>query len=449
MQFMGGRGNRQARWIIGSVLLPFAVLAAVTWPMWGRRSGAPVDAAETAGLAPYRYPVGRRPDPASDIAFYRKRLASDPTDAGTYATLARLYLREARLTNDPTWFMLAEQFAHQSLSHQPYLNDNAQMVIARVLEAKHDFRKALDLAADVLRIKSTQADAVMVQVTCYLGLGRVREAAQAADRLVHLQAGTATFTVQALVKETQGDDGGVLACLHQAFAREEPGDLYGSAWARVMFGRFFFRHGHVAVARGLYQEALRIMPDFPLALQYRGELETACGEYDQAVKDYSDAYDMVPLATSLSAIAWLRHLQGDEARRAEVAAKAEAMLRRDIRGSPLGHGRDLACLLLERHAGRDVEEARTILARDVKNRRDWLTLDAYAWSLQACGRPAEALAVEQQALACGIHSAQLVYRMSELEAAMGRPEAAARHRRAALEYDPGFVQTHARVPFML
>ncbi|HEY3998629.1 MAG TPA: tetratricopeptide repeat protein [Candidatus Xenobia bacterium] len=422
------------------MLAPLVVLAAVAWP-------AHHQAAQEAGggsLVPYRYPLVGVSRTTSEIAFYEKRVKADPTDAADEAILARLYLHQARMTMDPAYFMLAEQMAQASMSHQPFNNDNAEMIVARVDEAKHDFRGALQICQKVAREK-TQEDEVLVEGTCNLGLGKVAEAQAAVDRLVGMASNLSTWSMEALVREDRGVD--PQEAWHKAFSLEEAGDMYGSAWSRTLYGRWYFRHGHYAEAEGLYREALRVFPQFPLTLQQLAELDTVTGHYDEAETCYAQAYAVAPQATYLTGKARVRQLRGDSTGAAQLQASAEAILRRDLKSSPLGHGRDLACLLLTRGGPGDVAEAVAIMTKDIQNRRDWLTLDACAWALQAAGRYAEAEKVEQEALAGGIHSAQLRWRLAELKKAQG--QAGADDEAEALRDNPDFKRAHAAVPFML
>lgn len=97
----------------------------------------------------YRYPyavenMGDRPL-QNEIDFYQERISRNPVDGLDRAALASVYLTLARSTGDTSYFHAAEESAQQSLVNLPVQNTAAQLVLARVAEAEHDFPLPLKL----------------------------------------------------------------------------------------------------------------------------------------------------------------------------------------------------------------------------------------------------------------------------------------------------------------
>ncbi|MHB2019491.1 MAG: tetratricopeptide repeat protein [Candidatus Xenobia bacterium] len=372
-----------------------------------------------------------------EIADCQARIKRDPDDALNMNLLAGMYFHLAHVTNEPALYMLTEQTAQHSLDALPGDNPGAVAMLARVDEAKHYFRQALKLAESIEKSKERMA-ALGVEAVSYLGLGRANDARHVAQAMVKTQASSASYGYLALVDEIEGKDGDVEKDYANAFRLEQGGDGFGSGWLRCMYGRFMYRRGRIAAARGLYQEALRVFPQFPLALGLLGDLEVSQGELDAADLHYTQAYNQSPMPLYLMGKAKVARLRGNKAEAAMYTLKAEQWLRKDLATSPLGHGRELAMLLLDGGRPEDVPEAVAVMEKDVRNRRDWQTLSIYGQALEAAGRWPEADKVLQEALKPGLRDADTLYFAGCAAAKLGRTDDARRDFEAALSADPVF-----------
>ncbi len=359
------------------------------------------------------------------IAFYQGRIHRHPQDGLDRGTLADLYLQMAQATGDESWYLLAEQTAQQSLANLPFGNDGAVLALARIAEASHDFAEAVRLAEPV-----SSPEGMAIVVTARLGMGDLPAAVADAERLVALYPSLGSFTLRGLARSAQGDDAGAMQDLQAAIALEEPSEIRGSAQTRVFLGLLYARQGDYAPARQLYREALRLVPDYPLAYLQLAELETRLGRYRAAEQHYRQVGD----AVALHGLARLKTLRGQPA--AAAWEEAETALRQRIDESTLGHRRDLAHLLLERGRPEDIPEALALMEVEASQRRDAKTLDLLAWALAASGRWPEAQRVIQEALDQGVRDAGLVHRAADIELALNNPAQAEHWRQLAEDIDP-------------
>lgn len=373
-----------------------------------------------------------------EMAFYQERIRRHPEDGLDRASLASAYLKMARATGDVSWYLLAEQSAQQSLAKLPFHNDGAVLALARVAQARHDFAEAIRLAEQV----SGKEDALSLMVTAKLAMGKVDEASVAADALVNRYPALGSLTLMALVKVAQGKDDAAMQNFQQALAAEEPGETGGSIWARTLLGRLYYKRGQLKNARELYQEALRVLPQYPPALLNLAELEVRLGDYQAAERHYSQVfltsmrsptvYDHVVMR----GMARVKELSGDKSGALEWRDKAEARLRQDL--NTFGHRRELARLLLEQGGSKNIAEALTLMQMEVRVRRDAETLDTLALALSRLGRWTEAKAAMQEALRSGIRDPGLFYRAGVIEQALlNKPQALAFFR-LVQETDPSF-----------
>ena len=371
----------------------------------------------------------------SSIAFYQGRVQQRPTDGLDRAALAGAYLKMARVSGAANWYLLAEQEARQSLANLPFQNDSAIVILAEIAQAKHEFAEAIRLAEKVSGVKS-----LTIVVTSKLAMGQLAEAETAADGLVKFNPSLGSLSFRGITRLARGNHAGALSDFQQAIAREEPTEQRGSAQVRTFLGRLYAQQGNSEQAEQLYQEALKIVPNYPLALQHLAQLETRMGHYRAAKRHYSQLSESSVLlqGIALQGIARIRRLQGNPAE--ADWQLAETTLRQQIDKNALGHRRDLAHLLLERGHPQDVAEAIALMQTETQNRRDAETLDIFAWALSRDGQWTEARSTIKEALAQGVQDAGLFYRAAEIETALNNPIQADKYIRLARSLDPTFDQ---------
>ncbi|TAE08001.1 MAG: hypothetical protein EAZ94_26725 [Oscillatoriales cyanobacterium] len=376
-----------------------------------------------------------------EIAFYQQRLAVDSKSGLNRAALASAYLKMARVTGEGGWFLLAEQAAERSIALLPFDNKGALLVLARIAEARHDFATALRLAKQV---GFDNEDAIALSITSHLATGKISDASIAAEALVNRIPNLGSLTLRALVRESQGRDAEVLQDYRQAMAAEEPGEIAGSARVRSLLGRFYARRGQFVQAKALFLEALRLVPRYPLALIYLGDLETRQGNYREAEANYSKVSAYSGGAATVfdrlvdRGMARVKELQGDARSSAKLRDKAEAGLRQEQVSGGFGHRRDLASLLLEKGRSQDVAEALLLMQDEVKIRKDAVTLDIYAWALSSAGEWQKADRVMADIVRSGIRDAGIFYRAGAIAKTLGKDAESRAYFQQAKEIDPSF-----------
>ncbi len=390
----------------------------------------------------YRYPFSstltsdNQQTIESAISFYQGRVQQRPTDGLDRAALAGAYLKMARVSGAANWYLLAEQEAQQSLTNLPFANDGAVLILAEIAQAKHEFKKAVQLSST---INSAQSGAIIV--TSKLAMGQLTEAETVANDLVESTPSLGSLSLRGITRQARGNHDGARRDFEQAIAAEEPTEQRGSAQVRTFLGRLYATQGNLEQAKQLYQEALKIVPNYPLALQHLAELETRRGHY-RAAKQH---YERLATPVALHGMARLSALQGKPAEATEAQwQSAETALRQQIDKNALGHRRDLAHLLLERGHEKDMPEAIALLQTETQNRRDAETLDILAWSLSRAGQWRKAQGAIQEALDQGVKEAGIFYRAADIETALGNSTQARNYVQLAQTLDPTFDDQQTR-----
>ena len=377
---------------VGALLL----FAAPARPPAGREPLSPL-AAQVLGPLAYRLPVLVHEDPDQTIAFYFQKAQTD-TGGMTRALLAASYLAKARLGGGPHWYLLADGAARESLAALPFENERAELVLARVAEARHDFAQAIAMARRVMAKKARHPEAIGVLYACALARGRLPEALEHASALLAQEPAAATCALRAAVYLAQGRDARAGADLRHALALEEVGELEASARARTLLGRLAQRRGETLLAGALYREALRLQPRFAPALVARAELELATGRQLGSEVDLLAADALAPLP-GLRVLAARVLARRAPAEAAALGERTERDLRRDLGVGGMGHRRDLAALLCDRGTPAAYAEAAALMEAEAGVRRDAVTLELLARTRLATGRAADAEAAIAEALA--------------------------------------------------
>ncbi len=425
-----GRGRPASLTRFASLLF----LAGVILFFWPDLAGRP-----PGGGSEYPYPhrVGTPLDLDERIAFVESRVQAAPDRALEKAALASLYLAKARRGGDPSCWTKAEETAQASLAGLPAFNADALLVLAETAQARHDFEGAIARAGEVMRIKPRNPEALAVIVKSLLALGRLEAAAERADALVDRLPSVTSFTLRALVEHARGREREALQDFRAAFRVEEHGEYETSAWSRTMLGRLHLVHGRVGRALALFEEALRILPRYPLALGLRAEAELRAGRIRDAERSAHEAYRASEDPAYLMIEARIHDAGGSTGRAGGARRRAEEILRRRLQEGAFGHRGQLARLLLEGKDESRATEALALAQEETKSRRDPQTLDTLAWALARAGRWEEARAAIREALRSGTRDPALFKRCAWIEDHLENYSRARFYYSLALESDPG------------
>ena len=422
--------DRNERWRVAAVAI--AMIGACS-----SSSGAPSEPAARHGVDAnairYRFAttVPRGHDTASIIRGLDKRIADGIASPFDLADLADAYVHRAQASGDVDDYARAEDFARRSLAVLPDGN-GAVLVLAKIANARHAFRDAIDLATKFLAQRASAGAHVLI-ATAALALGDVERAAAEADIAVALKPDSATHGMRALVLAAQGRDAEAAYDFAHAVELETPGDPADAARDRAMWARFLVRRGELADARTLLDEALRISPDHPLALAYRAELDLRAGKLADARAGFERAFARSRQLRYLIDMARAQELAGDRAAATSTRAQVEKLVRADLAENGVGHKLELVEVLVDRGAANDVAEAIVLAREELAHRPSADTRFQLARALYRGGARDEARVHVQAALASGARDARLY----ELAARVEDGPRGATYAREAERLDPG------------
>ncbi|MEU3498670.1 hypothetical protein ABZ747_34910 [Kitasatospora cineracea] len=369
---------------------------------------------------------------AAAIGADQQHLRARPDDAAAWARLGGEYVEQARLTADASYYPKADEALHRSLALAPTGNTDALTGLGALANARHLFAEAADQARRALDTAPLHWQAWAVLTDARTQLGDDAGATDAAQHLLDLHPGAASFTRAAYDLEQHGRPEDAAAALHRALADAyDPAD---KAFCLHQIAELDRNSGRTADALDGYRRALAADPAFTPALAGQARAEAALGRTDDALAHYAQAAAKVPLPQYLLELGELHESLGHR----EQAAEQYRLLRAEADlAAANGVVDDLTLGQFEADHGDPVTAVR-LLRAEWARRHHPLVADALAWALHRTGADREALGYTDLALAHGWRDALFHYHRGEIERALGRTADARTDLSQALATDPQF-----------
>lgn len=350
-----------------------------------------------------------------------------------YNLLASAFLQKARETGDFGFNARAEAALNRSLEIAPDDFDTLRLQAALLL-AYHRFQEALETARRARSLRPDNADVYGAMTDALVELGDYKGAIEAAQKMVDLRPDTASYSRVSYLRALHGDTSGAIEAMRVAARAADPRNPEGIAWCRVHLGLELINAGKPVEAEREFDEALKIFPNYYLALAAKARARTGAGDTEAALEFYARAEERVPLPDTIIAHGDLLAQLG----RAEEAQRKYALaefIERTSSGAST-YSRQLALFLADHDV--KLDEALAIAGRERAARSDIYTSDALAWCLFKKGVLQEAGAAMDEALRLGTRDARLFYHAGMIADALGERGRARKYLQLALKTDPSF-----------
>lgn len=349
--------------------------------------------------------------------------------------LGRAWVRKARETNDPGFYLNAEACADVVLA------ENGADRLARGLKAQvslnqHRFDEASDRAGEILAADPDDLLALGVRSDADLERGRVEEAERAVQHMLDLKPSLPSYIRASYLRWLHGDWKGAKQAARSAIdAGRDPRDPEPGAWAIVQAAMIFWHEGDYPGADAGFDQALQLFSEYPPALVGKGRVALARGDNDAAIRHLRRAFEQSPLAET----AWLL---GDALKESGDDAGAEEAYQRVLKIGRASDGRTLAAFLAAKN--RNVDEALAAAQNERKHRGDIVTDDALAWALYRAGKYQDAKVASDRALRFNTPDMTLVYHAGAIAIALGQRVEGEKLVRRALDKNRAFDLFAAR-----
>lgn len=348
-------------------------------------------------------------DKAIDDAQTAVRLNFAKDDA--WVLLGRAWVRKARESNDPGFYLNADACAGVVLDRNP---DHSPSLGLRglVLLNGHKFAEANDLAQKVLSKHPDDPMAWGTASDALLEMGRYEEATEATQKMVDLKPNLPSYSRASHLQWLRNDVANAKATVRAALdsGRDAKRDPEPGAWVLVQAAMIFWHEGDYEGAEAGFDKALDRVSDYAPANVGKGRVAMQRGDYKRAAELFARAYKQSPLAETAWLLGDAREAAGDAAGAADAYAKVVSEGRRT-------DPRTLSLFLSTKN--KDAAEALKLAREEYKVRKDIVTEDALAWALYRNGKFDEAKASIMRARRYNTPDARLVYHEGAIRMAAG------------------------------
>jgi tetratricopeptide (TPR) repeat protein len=360
------------------------------------------------------------------------RVEKLPDEADEWVRVGWAWVRKARMTGDPGFYVNVAACADQALRTAPDAR-TALELRGLVLMNDHRFEDARQQAEQVLAVDPGNGVALGTLSDALLELGRFDDAVEAGQRAADTSPGPAVYARASYFRWLSGDTQGAKEAIRSALDGRDRRDPEPAAWTFVEASKIYWHQGDYDGADALLAEALRWVPDYPPALVWRGRVALGRGNAKQAVRWLKRAFAAQPLPEAAWLLGDARAMLGD-------AAGAAREYDRVVQAGRRGDRMTLALFLATKN--RSIDEALRLIETERGHRGGVYVDDAYAWALFRAGRVDEARAASDQAMKLGTPDARLLYHAGAIRLASGDASGRALVARA-LAMNPAFDATGA------
>ena len=377
--------------------------------------------------------IGTQWPEINDPMFQASRAEIDrkPNSPAGYVNLAAAYMKQARRTGE---------FA---------LNENAQRAVTRALEldanniparklesslhlANHRFHQAIDAAKKLEAELPSDSFVYGVLADAYVEIGEYKNAVTAAQKMVDLKPGTASYSRVAQLRSLHGDHGGAVEMFTRAARSADPNDIETRSWCLVQLGDEYWKHGDYSIAEKIYDEALAINPGYFLAIVSKGRVRASAGDIASAEQLLLDVQTTLPNANATLLLGDIYWQRGDVEKANRQYEQFDAMQ------AKLGDAADHRRLVISWADRGKIDDALEMARREYAAEKSIYSADLLAWSLFRAGNVAEALSYSREAIRLNTVDARLLFHAGMIAKANGDRREARRLLKAALKLSPAF-----------
>ncbi|MFG3285736.1 tetratricopeptide repeat protein [Streptomyces sp. NPDC048111] len=361
-----------------------------------------------------------------------------PTDDASWAVLGSAYVERGLRGADSSFYPRAEAALRRSLQVRPKDNADAEIGLAALANARHDYAAARTLAESVRARAAGRWTLYPPLIEAYSGLGDAKGAAKAVEKLLELQEGSTALTRAAEVYRARGWREDASVALDEAVAHA--GSPVQKAAALSGAGDLAWERGEPEGALARYEAALRTDPGAHAALAGRARAKAALGRTADAQRDYAAAVAVLPRPEYLLELGELYESQG-----LDGDARIWFDKLRDLAARDGANGVDDALVLGRFEADHGAAPAAVDrLDAEWKAHPSAEAEDALGWAMYRAGESADqALAHVRKATDSGVRNPLFAYHQGTIERELGQPGAARRHLQDALRTNPHFSPVFA------
>lgn len=387
-------------------------------------------------LAPVEVAVQGDTPAQQAIETAKRQLTAHPKKVQAFTDLALAYVKRACETADPRYLRDAEEALSQGINLDPK-DFQLQKAQVAVLLAKHEYGKAREQAEALNRRTPDDVMTYGFIAEADIALGNYEDAEQSAQWMMNmLRNNVPALLIGARLRVLYGDSEGAIDFLKLAYSETSPSQVEELAWIADQIAAVQIDSGKTDEADNTLVQASNLFPVYADTLENLARVRLAQQRAKEAVDLLLQARQIDPNPDVVYRLAEARNADGKQAEARTAFAEFEKLATDEASATEEGT-RDLILMYADDDA--TAPAALNLAQREMDQRHDVWTLDAYARALYANGRFEEADVAIQKALAVGIQSAQIFDHAGHIALKHGHPADASKYFHLAIQTNPTSV----------
>lgn len=270
-------------------------------------------------------------------------IKDDPTDTKSNLRLASLYIQEARVSGNYTYYdVAAMKHVNNILKEKP--NEFTALVFKSLIYlSQHHFADGLVTAHQAQQINPYNNYVYGLLVDGNVEMGNYDSAVAYADKMVAIRPDLTSYSRISYLREIFGDYKGSIQAMKMAAETGGPGDEH-TEWTRVQLASLYEKTGDFKTADSLYQSSLFLRPNYPYAIAGLARVALANNDYNKAIAYFEKADSVITDYSIKEELVDVYRLAGQNKKADEIAKKVIEGLSQDAQSAKtnenIGHYAD-------------------------------------------------------------------------------------------------------------
>lgn len=240
-----------------------------------------------------------------------RSVAENPGDTKSVLGLAALFIKEARITGNYSYYDMAALKQVDNVLKQDPNNFMALTYKALIYLSQHHFAEGLELATKAQKLNPYNALVHGMLIDANVELGKYGDAVTNADKMVSLRPDLPSYSRISYLREIHGDYPGAIEAMKMAVEAGLPGED-GTEWTRVQLGHLYENTGKLDSAEYEYAQSLIYRKGYAPAIAGLGHIGFVTGDYQRSISYYKEADTLITDYTTKENLAELYRLTGQQ-----------------------------------------------------------------------------------------------------------------------------------------
>ncbi|TKK66105.1 tetratricopeptide repeat protein [Ilyomonas limi] len=370
-------------------------------------------------------------------------IQNHPEDVKPKTKLAILYIQEARITGNYTYYdKAAMKYVNDALSIDS-TDFDAMLLKSLLYLSQHHFADGLELAQKIKAISPYNSYVYGLCVDGNVEMGNYKAAVDDADKMLSIRPDIRSYSRASYLREIYGNYPGAIEAMKMAVDAGYPGEE-ATEWARIQLGHLYENTGDLANAEMHYTIALQERPGYAYALAGLGRIAAAKKDYTKAVQYFQQADTSVMDYSFKEALAEVYRQQGNKSKADAIEKGVIAAMTKDaesgMKDANIGHyvDKELAYAYLNIN---DVDDAEKHALLEYNRRPDNIDVnECLAWVYYSKGEYQKAVTYIKAALKTNCKNPTLLCRAGLIYAKAGNKALAKTTLQTALQTNANITE---------